>query len=135
MLSDSAIHALRAARAAEKEQALFYRALSVEAENRQLLMDIEALNGLLADEQHHLSRITVRLVELGYEPGELNVRTPECEFNGWRDAAQIREREEVARYEGILALPLDDETRIAITNILEVERAHAAHLGGKYTDA
>ena len=135
MLSDAAINALRAARAAEKEQALFYRALAVEAENRGLLMDIEDLNGLLADEQHHLSRITVRLVELGLEAGELSAHTPACDFNSWRDAAQIREREEVARYEGSLEMPLDDDTRVAITNILEVERAHAAHLGGKYTDA
>ena len=135
MLSESALDALRAARAAEKEQALYYRALAVEAENRELVADIEDLNGLLADEQHHLSRITVRLVELGYEAGELHARAPECDFNGWREAAQTRERAEVARYENILELPLDDETRTAIQNILEVERAHAAHLGGKYTEA
>jgi hypothetical protein len=129
--------ALHEARALEKEQALFYRMLSAEAENQGNVEDIEALNGLLADEQHHLSRLSVRLVELGEELAALSDEhmPSDAIYESWREVARIRERKEVARYEEMLELPLDEATAAMIRGFLEVERAHEQHLGGKYTDA
>ncbi len=129
--------ALHEARALEKEQALFYRVLSAEAEAQGNQEDIEALNGLLADEQHHLSRLSVRLVELGEELAPLSdANLPsEAVYATWRDVARIRERKEIARYEDILELELDADTEAMIRGFLETERAHEMHLGGKYTGA
>jgi len=79
-----ALEALHEARAAEKEQAAFYRRLAAEAEALGDDALAERLNGLHADEQHHLSRLTARSL--------------------------VRE-------------------------ILEVERQHERHLGGKWTGA
>ncbi|HEX6558779.1 MAG TPA: hypothetical protein VF021_04935 [Longimicrobiales bacterium] len=135
MLSDNVLSMLRAARAAEKQQALFYRALSAIAEERALGPDIEALNGLLADEQHHLSRISVRLVELGYEIGDAGTDVPECDFAEWRTTARERERAEIERYETLLKQALDRETAQILRGILAVEREHERNLGGKYTEA
>jgi rubrerythrin len=129
--------ALHEARALEKEQAQFYRVLSVQAEEEGNLEDVEALNGLLADEQHHLSRLSVRLVELGEElaPFSDEHMPSDAIYANWRDVARIRERKEVARYEEILTLPLDKETAHMIRGFLDVEKQHAQHLAGKYTDA
>jgi rubrerythrin len=131
------VAALHEARALEKEQAQFYRVLSSIAEERADLVGIEALNGLLADEQHHLSRLSVRLVELGEELGPLNDghRPGDAVYDGWRDAARVRERNEVARYEALLQQELDEDTARMISSFLDTERQHEAHLGGKYTDA
>jgi rubrerythrin len=130
-------HVLHEARVLEKEQTLFYRTLSAEAEVQGNLEDIEALNGLLADEQHHLSRLSVRLVELGEELEPLNdVHPPAAAiYPAWQETARTRERAEVARYEAMLALALDPETRHVIESILDAERQHEEHLAGKYTDA
>jgi rubrerythrin len=129
--------ALHEARALEKEQAQFYRVLSSQAEEQGNAADIEALNGLLADEQHHLSRLSVRLVELGEELAPLSdAHMPsDAIYDNWRDVARIRERKEVARYEEILKLDLDVDTARVIQGVLDVERQHEAHLEGKYTDA
>lgn len=129
--------ALHEARALEKEQALFYRVLSAEAETQGNAEDAEALNGLLADEQHHLSRLSVRLVELGEELAPLgdNHLPSDAVYAHWQDVARIRERKEIARYEQILTLKLDAETERMIRGFLETERAHEKHLAGKYTDA
>jgi rubrerythrin len=133
----SYVPALHEARALEKEQAQFYRVLSTQAEAAGNIEDIEALNGLLADEQHHLSRLSVRLVELGEELAAFSdAHMPsEAVYDNWHDVARIRERKEVARYEAILKLPLDPETAAMIRGFLEVERQHEQHLAGKYTDA
>lgn len=48
------IQAIESARAAEKSQALFYRALAAEAEERGDAPLSERFNDLHADEQHHL---------------------------------------------------------------------------------
>lgn len=130
-----AIRLLHEARTAEKEQTLFYRALTAVAEARGAERDSEALNGLLADEQHHLSRLSVRLVELGAEVFEPRAQTPEYDFSDWRYEARLRERAEIARYERLLEQPLDAQTRGMLHAILEVERQHEANLGGKYTEA
>jgi rubrerythrin len=129
--------ALHEARALEKEQAQFYRVLSGQAEAADNLEDVEALNGLLADEQHHLSRLSVRLVELGEELAAFSDEhmPSEAIYENWQDVARIRERKEIARYEGILKLALDDETAAMIRGFLDVEREHEKHLAGKYTDA
>ena len=135
MTTDTIARLLREARAAEKQQTLFYRALSTVAEEKNDTAEIEALNGLLADEQHHLSRLTVRLLELGHETPALEVELPSADYASWRSTARQRERAEIARYEALLQYPLDDETAAVVRAILETERAHEQNLGGKYTQA
>ena len=129
--------ALHEARALEKEQAQFYRVLSAQAEEQGNVEDIEALNGMLADEQHHLSRLSVRLVELGEDLAALSdAHMPsDAVYPHWHEVARIRERKEIARYERMLELELDEETRNVVNGILDTERQHEQHLFGKYTDA
>lgn len=129
--------ALHEARALEKQQAQFYRVLSAEAEEQGNLEDVEALNGMLADEQHHLSRLSVRLVELGEELAPLSdAKLPsDAVYPAWQEVARIRERKEIARYEEMLKLELDAETAHMIRSFLETEHEHERHLAGKYTDA
>ena len=134
-MARTAVELLDAARAAEKAQTLFYRALSVIAEERSASEDVEALNGLLADEQHHLSRLTVRLLELGATAAPLDVATPTCEYDEWRTVARAREQSEIARYQQLLEAELDSATENIIQSILEVEHQHERNLGGKYTEA
>jgi rubrerythrin len=135
MMSFGTVDALAAARRAEKEQALFYRAHAARAEDRGDSDDAEALSGLHADEQHHLSRLSVRLVELGATLDSLDDLRIRVEDTDWRTAARTRERAEVALYEELLRLELDDETRRLIEDILDVERAHERTLGGKHMKA
>lgn len=130
-----AIRLLHEARAAEKEQTLFYRALSAVAEARGDADAVEALNGLLADEQHHLSRLSVRLVELAVEVFDIAAQTPAYDYSDWQYEARLRERAEIERYERLLEQPLDAATAAILRDILAVERQHEAHLGGKYTEA
>ena len=129
--------ALHACRAAEKEQALFYRALAAtaEAEGNDALS--ERLQQLHADEQHHLSRITARLMELGVELPDLrDVRPPSVPLADWEETAREREGEEVRRYEMLLAgEALDEATAALVEQVLEVEHHHARELGGKWTMA
>ena len=132
-MNDEAIRLLSAARAAEKEQALFYRSLTGQAENANDVPLAERLNGLLADEQHHLSRLTARLLELGFAVDDLNGMTPPpVELQGWEAIAREREVAEVARYEALMAVEFDDETRGLIEDILTTERNHERELGGKW---
>jgi phosphoheptose isomerase/rubrerythrin len=127
---------LHAARAAEKQQALYYRALAAAAEDRGDTDLSERLNGLHADEQHHLSRLTVRLVELN-EPVEAldDQRAPAVELEGWEAAARRREHDEVERYERLLRQELDGKTRALLEQFVVVERSHAEALGGKWMGA
>lgn len=130
------IGALEEARAAEKAQAVFYRALAAEAEDRGDAALSERLNELHADEQHHLSRLTARLLELGAAPAPLEgVAADVPALEGWEAAARAREAAEVARYEALLAAADDETTRRAVGEILDTERHHAAELGGKWTPA
>jgi rubrerythrin len=137
MTPASYVPALHEARALEKEQAQFYRVLSAQAEEHNHTEDIEALNGMLADEQHHLSRLSVRLVELGEELAPLSDEhmPSEVVYPNWHEVARIRERKEIARYEALLQQNLDAETAVVIRGLLETERQHEEHLSGKYTDA
>jgi rubrerythrin len=127
---------LQRARAAEKAQALFYRALAALAEDAGDGALGERLNELHADEQHHLSRLTARLLERGARPAPLDdVRAPAVSLDGWEDAAAAREADEVARYEALAARELDEATAALVAEILETERHHAAGRGGKWTPA
>lgn len=127
---------LAEARAAEKAQSLFYRALAAEAEERGDAALSERYNDLHADEQHHLSRLTARLLELGAPLAELGDMKGELVgMDGWEPAARIREEAEVRRYEELLRQPLDAQTAALLGEILDTERHHARELGGKWTPA
>jgi len=132
----STVTFLHDARASEKEQALFYRALAALAEERGDKQLSERLNGLHADEQHHLSRLTARLAELGEALTDLSqVEPPSVDLDTWEGTARAREADEVARYEMLLSQELDGDTRTMIASFLDAERAHARELGGKWMDA
>ena len=135
-LSPEMIAAIQDARRAEKEHALFYRALASAAEDRRDADLAEALNGLHADEQHHLSRLTVRLVELSAQVDDLgSMQMSEADLATWRDEAHKREQAEIDRYERMLEMNPDTATHDLLVQILETERAHAATLGGKFMPA
>lgn len=132
----SLIDALHHARAAEKEQALFYRALAAQAEDRGDAVLSERCNELHADEQHHVSRLTARLLELGAPLADIaGMGAPPAALDGWEAAARLREDAEVARYEVLLGEETDGDTRALLEQILDTERHHAAELGGKWTTA
>jgi rubrerythrin len=130
------LDALHTARRAEKDQALFYRGLAASAEAAHNAQEAEDLNGLHADEQHHLSRITVRLVELNEQVADLSTVTVEPPpYPDWRPVAREREKAEIRRYEKLQALGLDASTGQLIAEILDSERQHVQSLGGKYMSA
>lgn len=127
---------LIAAYHAEREQARYYRALSVLAGEAGNEEDVEALNGLVADEQHHLSRLKNRMVELGVESHtDFTAFRDFTSYPEWKEEARRRERAEIARYERLLAMDLDEETKEMLRGILDTELQHEANLGGKYTQA
>ena len=130
------IPALEEARAAEKAQALFYRTLAAEAESRGDDAMSERFNELHADEQHHLSRLTVRLVEMGEAVADVgNEPAPRVGLQGWQDVARLRERAEIERYRTLLRCGLDEKTRATIEQFIIAERGHEAELGGKWMGA
>jgi rubrerythrin len=127
---------LHEARRAEKEQALFYRGLAAQAEDAGDAELSERLNGLHADEQHHLSRLTLRLVELEEMVAELaEARAAVVPLDGWEAEAREREAGEIARYERLLQEELDARTRSMIEQFITAERSHARTLGGKWMGA
>jgi len=127
---------LQRLRAAEKEQALYYRSLAVEAEAAGDAALAQRFHDLHADEQHHLSRLTARLLELGAAPADLAaVRAPERSLAEWEPDARRREQDEIRHYEVALVGGMDAETRAILEQILESERAHARELGGKWMPA
>lgn len=128
--------ALAEARAAEKDQALYYRALAAAAEDADDALLAERLNGLHADEQHHLSRLTARLVEAGYAVTDLpNVMPPVPALDAWEAEAREREIGEVACYRALLQMPLDERTAAMLREFLAAEERHAEELGGKWMGA
>lgn len=130
------MRALEVCREAEKEQALFYRALAAEAEERGDSDLGQRFHDLHADEQHHLSRLTARLLELGRSAADPVDRRPVVPpLEDWEAAARTRERDEVLRYETLLREPLDAATAALVEQFVEVERAHLRELGGKWTMA
>lgn len=135
-MSADQVALLESCRRAEKEQSLFYRRLASEAEQREDLAVAERLHDLHADEQHHLSRLTARLIELGHAPADLGDVTAESvEPSGWEPIARAREEEEIRRYQELSSAEIDEHTRALAEEILEVERNHARELGGKWTMA
>jgi rubrerythrin len=130
------IRALQESREAEKEQALFYRALAALAEASGTADLSQRFHDLHADEQHHLSRLTARLLELGHQPPDLSgVRVPSVALEEWEAATRAREAAEVQRYVDLSRFDLDPQTRELVEEILGVERQHAEKLGGKWTPA
>jgi rubrerythrin len=128
------VRALEERRSAEKAQAVFYRALAAAAEESADEELAQRLHGLHADEQHHLSRLTARLVELGVTPTELTAsKVGTLEPGSWEAEAREREEREIAAYESLLSREMDSRTMELIGEILEVERHHARELGGKWT--
>jgi rubrerythrin len=136
MMTEQMIEALDGCRRAEKEQALFYRTLAAEAEEQGDEALSERLQQLHADEQHHLSRLTARLLELGRPSADAGSARPAVPaLAEWEAEGRRREQEEVRRYEVLLERQLDPATQALVEQILEVERAHARELGGKWTMA
>jgi rubrerythrin len=136
MMNEGVRALLQEARLAEKRQSLFYRALAAAAEEAEDAALSERLNELHADEQHHLSRLTVRLMEAGeVVPDMSDELVPHVVLDGWEDLARGREAEEVARYAHLLNEELDDGTRDMLEQFLVAERGHAEMLGGKWMGA
>lgn len=130
------VEALAGLRRAEKAQTAWYRSLAARAEEEGDAEASERLNGLHADEQHHLSRLTARLLELGATPEELRgVAAPAVPAHGWEAEARRREAAEVAAYEAVLQDEVDSETRALLEEILHSERQHERTLGGKWMPA
>ena len=127
---------LEESRRRERVQTQFYRALAAEAEKEGDESLVDRLNQLHADEQHHLSRLTARLLELG---GRIEAEEPpdpgKPALQGWEVEARRREEEEVDWYEGLLAEAMDGPTRELFTEILDSEQHHARDLGGKWMPA
>jgi rubrerythrin len=127
---------LEESRAREKAQTAYYRALAAHASTGTDAEVTERLNDLHADEQHHLSRLTARLLELGQVPDDLSAPpTSDGELDGWEDEAREREAEEVRWYEAATQLELDEATLVVIGEILVSERHHLRDLRGKWMSA
>jgi rubrerythrin len=136
ILPAAALAALHRARAEEKRQALYYRGLAARAEDAGAAADAERLNGLVADEQHHFSRLSARLLELNERLEDLSATEVPAPAEGeWETEAKARENEEIARYERLLAMPLDEHTAEMLRGFLEAERQHREALGGKWMRA
>ncbi len=127
---------LSESRRREKAQTQYYRALAAAAESEGDGPVSERLNELHADEQHHLSRLTARLIELGETPEDLSsFPREEAIFRDWEQVARDRELREIEWYEEISAIIDDPATRDVILEILESERHHHRELGGKWMPA
>jgi len=132
----SVLEILRECREREKAQTLFYRALAAEAELQGASDMAERLNALHADEQHHLSRVTARILELGAEPTDLSeLESSVVSLAEWEDEARRREEEEVHWYQELLVGDMDPATRGILEEILESEEHHRQELGGKWMPA
>ncbi len=128
---------LAEARRREKERTRLYRSRAAAAEEAGDGVASERLNGLHADEQHHLSRLSARVMELGGPLEELPSGLMEgVGVTGWEESAREEEAAEVSFYESLLELAsLDSTTRSIVEEILESERRHLEHLGGKWMPA
>jgi rubrerythrin len=127
---------LQDGRRRERAQAFFYRMLAGDAEAAGNATTAERLNELLADEQHHVSRLTARLLELGETPTEESATVPLPELVSWEAVARVREEDEVRWYEQALhGLDDDEETLAVLREILSSERHHCEDLAGKWMPA
>ena len=137
-----AVELLVQAREREGAQTRFYRALAVEAELAERFPEGERINELLADEQHHFSRVSARLLELGGANAEASDQAPKrsvvepVTLERWEEEARRREVEEVAFYAEAEGDPLlDARTRELFREIRESEEHHRRELGGKWMSA
>lgn len=130
------IEVLHEGRRRERAQAMFYRVLAGDAELAGDVPAAERLNELLADEQHHVSRLTARLLEVGEKPEDVGP-PPEIisGIDAWEPEARRREADEVAWYEAAMERVSDPETHSILAEILVSERHHHAQLGGKWMSA
>lgn len=128
---------LAEARRREKERTRLYRSRAAAAEEIGDVLASERLNGLHADEQHHLSRLSARVMEMGGSLEELPSGLLEgVGVEGWEESARDEEAAEITFYESLLELSsLDATTRSIVEEILESERRHLEHLGGKWMPA
>lgn len=127
------IRFLVVSRRREKAQTVFYRKMAAMAEAQGDEAVTERLNELHADEQHHLSRISARLLELGETLEEVEARGGEpVPLSDWERVARMREEEEIVWYGGWLDRILDPDTRSIIAEIQDSEKHHARELGGKW---
>ncbi len=126
---------LNEGRRRERTQTLFYRSLSAAAESAGDAATAERLNELLADEQHHVSRLTARLLEGGEKPDEAFERPAVPSLAAWEAPARARETDEVDWYEAALERVEDADTRAVLQEILDSERHHRRSLGGKWMSA
>lgn len=134
--SHEIIEVLEACRERERAQTRFYRALAAQAAHREDDALSERLNELHADEQHHLSRLTARLLELGVRPRDLpGPEVDSVSLDEWEGEARAREWGEVHWYQGLVESDVDGETRRLFEEILESERRHRDVLGGKWMPA
>ncbi len=134
-VKDAVVEFLREGRERERSQTAFYRRLAAAAEEAGDAVAIERLNELLADEQHHLSRLTARLMELGDSPPPLEDPPGAPKFPGWELEARAREAGEVAFYKAVLCREMDRKTREILEEILHSERRHREELRGKWMSA
>lgn len=127
---------LQEGRRRELAQALFYRALAGEASYAGDAAAAERFNELLADEQHHVSRLTARILELGGKPeGEGRPPSLVPALDSWELEARRREADEVAWYEDALRGVEDRGSRSVLEEILDSERHHREGLAGKWMPA
>ncbi len=130
------VELLELCRERERAQTRFYRALAAEAELQGRMDVAERLNALHADEQHHLSRLTARLLELGVKPRELAPgNAPAADLDSWEATARTREAGEVSWYQELLERAVDAQTRALFEEILASEQKHRDELGGKWMPA
>jgi len=130
------IELLQEGRRRELAQAHFYRFLSADAERAGDVAAAERLNDLLADEQHHVSRLTARILELGERPrdaGAGDATVPA--LHAWEAEARKREQGEVKWYEEALRRVADPDTADVLRAILGSERHHSEKLAGKWMPA
>jgi len=126
---------LRDGRRREREQAFFYRILAGDAEAASDQAAADRLNGLLADEQHHVSRLTARLLELGERPTDESSSLVVPSLRDWESVAKVREEDEVRWYEAALHRVEDEDTVAVLREILASERHHREQLAGKWMPA
>lgn len=136
-MNDPLIDLLREARRRERLRAAYYRSLAAAASDQGDAEAVERLNELHADEQHHLSRVTARLLELGHPLPELDAGPPAVPpIESWEADARRGEEAEVAFYEEALGRIIPDaRTRAILEEILDSERHHAQALRGKWMSA
>jgi rubrerythrin len=130
-----AVRILQEGRRRERGRAAFYRLLAGDAELAGDEATAERLNELLADEQHHVSRLTARLLELGATPDDAGDVPEVPGLDAWQAAARALEADEVAWYERAVERVDDQGTAQVLREILASERHHHEQLGGKWMPA